>query len=445
MPRASDPIEARRAAIRVLTTLRDAGHVAYLAGGCVRDELLGGKPTDYDVATDATPQRVGTLFGTTHEVGASFGVVLVRLGGAWIEVATFRSDGTYSDRRRPDEVRFSDPASDAQRRDFTINALFLDPLCRLKHTNENQSNICDEIDVEGVIRRPTPHGMVIDYVGGLGDMARRVVRAVGDPDARLGEDHLRALRAVRFASRLGFSLDDPTAEAIRRHARELQGVSRERIGDEIRRMLTDPSRALAAWTLQYLGLDRPVLESDTRTRAPRRLGRLEDEAPWPTALAAWLLDRDEVIEATQISGVVARVRRALCLSNQERDELRDVLEGFGVLRRQWASLGVAAQKRAASAGWFVEALRLVRAESAEEMVRIRRRVEELTRTRSGLAPEPLITGEDLRSAGLTPGPAFKAILDAVYDAQLEDQIADRDEALGLAIELARDGASPSGG
>lgn len=435
MSRASDPVEARRAALEVLRTLRHVGHVAFLAGGCVRDELLGGEPTDYDVATDATPARVAALFQTSHEVGASFGVVLVRVRRAWIEVATFRSDGPYSDRRRPDEVHFSDPRADARRRDFTINALFLDPLAGPESESGTPAPTPASTGEPEPMRRRTSHGVVIDYVGGLADMERKVVRAVGDPDARLAEDQLRALRAVRFASRLGFELHEPTAEAIRRHARELQGVSRERIGDEIRRMLAHPTRALAAWTLQYLGLDEPVLESPARTRAPKRLGRLEHDAREMTCLAAWLIDRGEVIEATQLAGVVARVRRALCLSNEERDELRQVLHGLGVLEREWAGLSIAAQKRAAASAWFLEALRLVRAGSPEEMVRIRRRVEELKETPSGLAPDPLISGDDLQAIGLRPGPAFKRLLEAVYDAQLEDRVASRDEALAWARRL----------
>src|SRR5690606_2867641 len=181
----------------IASTLRSHGHIAYFAGGCVRDALLGHPPTDYDIATDATPDRVQSLFDRTAAVGAHFGVVLVKRRGVTVEVATFRSEGPYSDQRRPDSVTFSDPESDAQRRDFTINALFLDPLA-----GGHQSD----------------GGQVIDFVGGQRDLQQKVVRAVGDPDQRLAEDHLRALRAVRFAARLGFRLDEPTAEAIRRHA-----------------------------------------------------------------------------------------------------------------------------------------------------------------------------------------------------------------------------------
>lgn len=410
---------ARALATQVARTLRDNGHVGYFAGGCVRDELLGLEPTDYDVATDATPDVVSGLFTRTAEVGAHFGVVLVREGSITVEVATFRSDGPYSDRRRPDEVTFSDPESDAKRRDFTINALFLDPLS------------ADEAGVRG----RDIHGHVIDYVDGLGDIERGVIRAVGDPDQRLGEDHLRALRAIRFAARFGFRIDDATQEAIAEHARDLEGVSKERIGDELRRMMSaGESRAVAAWKLQFLGLDAPVLGANV-TEAPRTLGRLTGDAPFSTCLAAWALDRREVIEVSQIAGVVSAWRGALCLSNDERDELRDVLKGVATLERVWADLGVAQQKRAAASGWYPEALRIVSARDRVQFVRIRKRVLQLARTPSGLSPAPLVTGEDLIGLGLTPGPNFARILDGLYDAQLEDRVRTRDEGLELARSL----------
>ncbi len=427
------PAHAREVAVGLIRTLRDAGHVAYLAGGCVRDELLGEHPKDYDVATDATPDRVQSLFRRTQSVGASFGVMLVHQDGVTVEVATFRRDGPYTDARRPDHVEFADAEGDARRRDFTINALFLDPLDAQSGTSNGSQP--DDAASKGTLT--TSAGRVIDYVGGLQDLKNKTIRAVGDPDARLREDHLRALRAVRFASRLGFTIDDATAEAIQRHATELKGVSRERVGDEIRRMITHPSRALAAWTLQYLGLDEPIFAKAT-TSAPKHLGRLDDAAPYPTCLAAWAIDRGSVVEATQIAGLVAHWRTALCLSNEERDALKSTLIGTGVLLREFSTLGVAAQKRAAASDWFHEALRLVAAESPESMVRIHRRVVQLVGTPSGLSPIPLLTGDDLILSGFRAGPAFQPILDGVYDAQLEDKITTKEQALALARELAGD-------
>lgn len=438
MASASRSIPLRRAALRVVEELRAAGHIACFAGGCVRDELLDLEPTDYDVATDATPPRVEALFSRTQSVGASFGVVLVRIGGVSIEVATFRADGPYSDSRRPDAIRFSDPCSDAHRRDFTINALFLDPYGEGEPGDGSGDGASPIASGGAATIRKIPGGRVIDFVGGLDDLAKRVVRAVGDPDRRLAEDHLRALRAVRLVARLGFELDRDTGEAIRRHARELRGVSRERIGDEIRKMLLHPSRVVAAWTLQTLGLDEPVLGQPTRASAPTRLGRLPDEALYALCLAAWALDRGCVIESTQIKPLVLDWRRGLCLSNDERSQLGAILAGHAVLDRSWWSLGAAAQKRAAAAAWFEDALRLIAAENSEGFVRISRRVSELRATASGLKPNPVVSGDDLIRAGLKPGPDFRQLLDRVYDAQLEDRITTRAEGLELARELAGD-------
>ena len=214
------PHPGREAAVSIVRQLRARGRVAYLAGGCVRDELLGLVPKDYDVATDASPDEVRRLFRRSGLVGAAFGVVLVRQSGVAVEVATFREDGPYSDQRRPDRGVCSTPEADARRRDFTINALFRDPLA------------------EG-------GDGIIDHVGGVADLRAGVIRAVGDASARLAEDHLRGLRAVRFAARLGFEIEPVTRGAIAADAAALRGVSPERIGEEMRRMLGHPSRGRA--------------------------------------------------------------------------------------------------------------------------------------------------------------------------------------------------------
>lgn len=466
--------ESRDAAKTIVRTLRDRGHIAYFAGGCVRDELLGLVPTDYDVATDATPQRIGALFPRTAEVGASFGVMLVKIGRVVVEVATFRADGTYSDRRRPDSIRFSDPIEDARRRDFTVNALFLDPIAAPA--------------TGAPVGAPTATPAVIDHVGGVDDLRRRVLRAVGDPDARLAEDHLRALRAARLAAKLGFDIDPSTASAIRRHARDLDGVSRERIGDEVRRMLSHPSRARAAAWLRTLGLEGPILQSTAPpVVAPAPTtddhSRAGDPASWfptlaqiqptdamavfPACLAAWLLDTGNVTANTTTAtpplpegasprpakpvapyaAILTQVRGALCLSNDERDDLRDVLVLRGVLERHttdastdtrsdWLRSSVAQQKRTAAHRLFETALAVVAARSPDLALAIRARVRELAATPSGVSPEPLVTGDLLIAAGLQPGPRFKRILDAVYDAQLEDAFSDVASGIALARRLA---------
>lgn len=419
-PTGNESSDARRAAEGIVRTLRDAGHVAYFAGGCVRDELLGLEPTDYDVATDATPQRISALFRRTSEVGASFGVVLVKLGGLTVEVATFRSDGSYSDRRRPDTVTFSDPQSDARRRDFTVNALFLDPL------------------------EPGEHGArghVIDYVGGLADLTARTLRAVGDADQRLAEDHLRALRCVRLSARLGFSIQPDTGAAVRRHARELSGVSRERIGEELRMMLGHPARGAAVGLLHALELDGPVLGEghapDGSASLVGLLGGLGEPVPFSTTLAAWAIGRNGGPGAAAQNGVVGRWRSALCLSNDESDALKLLLSGAELLERNWGGIRMAAQKRGAGSPWFSEALRLVRVRDGSAAASIERRVCELAATAPGISPPPWLTGEDLIAQGLPPGPAFKTILARVYDSQLEAAVTSKEEALAMALQLAR--------
>jgi len=418
----SSPIEpARLAAAEIVRTLRDAGHAAYFAGGCVRDELLGLTPDDYDIATDAPPARISALFRRTSEVGASFGVVLVKAGHDSIEVATFRSEGPYSDRRRPDTVRFSDAPTDARRRDFTINALFLDPL-----------------DLDTAPQSPRG-GRVIDHVGGTEDLVRRVLRAVGDPDQRLAEDHLRALRAVRLTARLGLALDPATGAAISRHARDLAGISRERIGDELRKILAHPGRARAVMLLHELGLDGPVLNEPPRAWSAGSLATLDASGiSVTTALAAWALDRGTAPGAPGGGEVSRRWRRALCLSNEETESLKHAVAGVGILEREWVTLGTPARKRAAASDWFGAALSLVDSRDAARAGSIHAEVDALARSESGLAPRPLITGDDLVAASLTPGPAFKSVLDRVYDAQLEERVRTTGEALALALKLAEE-------
>ncbi len=412
---------ARNAATSLARRLRDAGHEAYFAGGCVRDELLGHTPQDYDVATDATPERVGDLFRRTRGVGKSFGVVLVHTQGHTIEVATFRAEGPYTDKRRPDEVRYADARADAHRRDFTINALFRDPL----DTGEDA------------------RGRVIDFVGGRDDLRAGVVRAVGVADERLAEDHLRALRGVRFAARLGFRLDDATAHAITRHARELEGVSRERVGDEIRRMLDAPTRAQACDLMQELGLDGPALGEDGMPGVTLRLTRaLGPEVGLAPALAAWALDRatgegdDPALDAGEAADqVIGRWRRSLCLANDERDAVRGALLGFRALRLDWREWGVAKRKRAASSEWFADALALVRAWGADLATGLEHERDALAGDGIGLAPTPLVTGDDLIRDGFEAGPRFAGCLDRVYDAQLEGRVATRREGLDLARSI----------
>ena len=401
------PTDQREFAVWIARRLREHDHVAYLAGGCVRDRLIGLTPVDYDIATDARPDRIKSLFRSAIGVGESFGVVLVRRGDLVTEVATFRSDGEYSDGRRPDSVRFGDEQADAARRDFTINAIFEDPL----------------------------DGTLIDYFGGQSDLDARTLRAVGDPDQRLSEDRLRVLRAVRFAARFDLEIESGTSAAIVRHASLLGSVSRERIGIELRKMLADPGRARAVNLLEDFGLDEQVLGGAHKKadHAFQMIARMPSAPIDPmNALAAWLLDRGAVNKP----GLIKQVVSHLLLSNNESKQLSRTLQIVHVIEDDWRKLGVAPRKRLAADHWFSAALSLLKLRDQKLAESVDSDLAVLART--GIAPAPLVDGDALVEAGLTPGPVFRQILDAVYDAQLEQRVATHQDALELALQLARD-------
>lgn len=430
----------RADALAVLSRLRAAGHVAYFAGGCVRDLLLGREPKDWDVATDAPPDRVRALFSNTQAVGQAFGVILVRHRRSQVEVATFRSDGRYVDGRRPEAVRFTSAEEDARRRDFTINGLFLDPL--------------DESD--GM------HGRVIDFVGGRDDLRAGVIRAIGDPAQRFEEDHLRLLRAVRFAARLGFAIDPATAAAIRGHAPMLARISPERVADELRAMLPPPTRIEAWRLLNDLGLasvvfrfaDRPAAEPDVGRSIDGLFARVAPGEPvaFPLAMAAaavqWFwsalpagTDLRACFERQATGRLVRAVRRALRLSNEECEAIEGALVGVGPLVRDDPPR-VATLKRFLARP-TAQASRAIMAAAAADGGLDERRTAALLTDLSAIAqtefaPPPLITGDDLTAAGAVPGPAFKAMLDAAYDAQLEGRAASRDGAMAVAMAVAAD-------
>ncbi len=383
--------------------LREHGHIAYFAGGCVRDQLLGFEPKDWDVATTATTPEIQTIFRRTHCVGQAFGVVLVVTLGHSIEVTTFRAESGYSDKRRPDQVRYAGPEEDAGRRDFTINGLFQDP----------QS------------------GEVIDLVGGQEDLKRKTIRAIGDPQRRFAEDHLRMLRAVRFAARFGFTIEPATEAAIRANPRSLDGVSRERIGQEVEWMLAHPSRATAVRLMESLGLDGVVLNERSHISPRIRLDAIGGEGHHPVALAAWWLDRhgDDANPPDP-----RKWRSALVLSNGATDEFLGTLDSVRAVQ-YWAGVSIAKRKRQAARSTFQPALTLVAAVDWG----LARMVEDEFQAlhRSGLQPAPFIDGEDLLEMGLSQGPQFGRILAEVYDAQLEGRVASRLEARELANRLAR--------
>ena len=404
----------REFATEVVAKLQAAGHRALFAGGCVRDELLGLPPADYDVATDATPDRVKALFRRCHGFGASFGVVEV-LGprgpdGGWlkVQVATFRSDGTYTDGRRPDAVTFSSPEEDAKRRDFTINGMFLDPVA----------------------------GKVIDYVGGQADLAAKVLRAIGDPTERFAEDKLRVLRAVRMAARFELTIDPATFDAARRMADQIRAVSAERIAEELRKILTHRHRERGVRLLLEFGLVEPILPELVAAVGDwgpvlRAVGALPESAGFPLAFAALL----HPLPATAAEWVCKRLK----LSNAETDAVTWLVAHRDALRDAPAMPPSRLYPLLAHPGACdLLALHGAIAAGRGESVAYVECCEDVLRTRSPaeLNPPSLLTGDDLRAMGMKPGPHFKRILEAIRAAQLDGRVRSAEEAHHLARELA---------
>jgi len=452
------------AASRIVQTLRGAGYDAYLAGGCVRDLLLGREPVDYDVATSATPDIVLGMFPRTFAVCAHFGVVLVAsdLGAGCeegsvaercvTEVATFRSDGVYSDGRHPDTVRYTQTArEDVQRRDFTINGLLLDP-----------GKLSDSRD-------PMPALLegVLDYVGGLEDLNAGVIRAIGEPQIRFEEDQLRLLRAVRFAARFGFSLEARTARAMRALAGRIHAVSRERVRDELTKMLTE-GKARRAFELldeadllvqvlpevsKMKGVEQPPQfhpEGDVWIHTRMLLEQLEPGCSMTLAWGALLHDVgkpstfriapdrirfDGHVEVGVAIGV--EICRRFRFSNEETRQILALIEKhmrFADAPRMKTST----LKRFFRMEGFPEHLKLHRMDclAAHRNLDIYNFVREAYEAmpEESVRPKPLLTGRELIAAGYTPGPEFKPMLQAVEDAQLEGTIATADEALALVRE-----------
>ncbi len=401
----------REFALEIVRQLRAAGFEALWAGGCVRDQLLNREPKDFDVATNARPEEIQKLFGQrrTLAIGAAFGVigVLSKNIGA-VEVATFRSDGAYLDGRHPSSVVFTTAEHDAQRRDFTINGMFFDPL----------------------------EDRVIDYVGGQTDLAAGVIRAIGDPTARFTEDKLRMLRAVRFATTFDFTIEPATLAAIHNMADEVNVVSAERIGAELTRLFVHPRRSDGLRLLQEAGLLKPLFPeladtASSNTGAWRQilqtLERLESEN-LSTALAALFVD------FTDSGQVAAAVGRRFRFSNKEID--------LAVwLTRQLPCIAEAEQlpwprlQRILTHDGARELMALAQAALGSTHVGVVKCQEFLALPVEKLNPPPLLTGDDLVRHGYQPGRHFARLLTAIRDAQLEGQVRNEAEALKLAEQL----------
>jgi poly(A) polymerase len=440
-------------AISIIKTLRQRGFQAYLAGGCVRDLLLGREPADFDVATSATPAQVMEIFPDTYAVGAQFGVVLVPLPDAGrenpeetampnvrpVEVATFRSDLGYSDGRHPDEVRFSqDPREDVARRDFTINGMMLDPVA----------------------------GEVLDFVGGRNDLDAKRIRAIGDPVRRFGEDKLRMLRAVRFAARFDYAIETETLAAIQALAHEINMVSRERVRDELTKMLVEGRARRAFVLLDQTGLLKEVLPEISAMKGVEQPPEFHPEGdvfihtllllenlpqPCPATLAWGALLHDVGKPATfRVAPdrirfdnhvdvgvkIAAEICERLRFSNHDAAQVLALVENhmrFGHVSRMKEST----LKRFLRLPGFEEHLALHRADSLASHRNlstyefIQTKLAEIPQEK--IRPAPLITGDDLIAAGYGPGPLFREILEAVEDAQLEGRLLSREAALEFVV------------
>jgi poly(A) polymerase len=424
-----------KVAREVAASLRQSGHIAYFAGGCVRDMVRGLIPKDYDIVTDARPEAVQTLFPRTFAVGAHFGVIIVLENSFQFEVATFRSDDAYIDGRHPTAVHFSSPEEDAQRRDFTINGMFYDPVAE----------------------------KVIDLVGGRADIDAKLVRAIGDPTRRFTEDRLRMLRAVRFATTLGYEIEKATWEALMANAPSINQISAERIRDELVRIFLSPERVRGWDLLDSSGLMRAILpeleamkgvlqpeqfhpEGDVFVHTRLMLHLLPEEVSVPLVFAVLFHDVAKPITATvdktgrirfndhdRIGAhMTEAIMRRLRFSGAEIEATVEMVRQHMVFKDA-PNMRVAKLKRFMARPTFGEELELHRVD-CESSHRMLDNYEFLLRKREEFAnepiiPPPLVRGDDLIALGLKPGPKFGEILEAVETRQLEGTLRTREEAL----------------
>ena len=433
-------MNARDLANRICRVLRENGHQAYLVGGCVRDIVLGRAPADYDVSTDATPDQVQGLFPRSLTVGAQFGVVVVTDDSTQVEVATFRSDIGYSDGRHPDHVQFSKtPQDDVQRRDFTINALLLDPA-----TNE-----------------------VLDFVGGRDDLRAGIIRAIGRPEERFREDKLRMIRAVRFAARFHYAIESATFSAIAKLAAQINEVSTERLRDELTKLLTEGAARRAFELLDESNLLPQLLPEIARMKGVEQppqfhpegdvwvhtLLMLEQLKPGSSPTLSWgvlLHDVGKPPTFKPPSGPDSRIRfdehvevgtqiaieicRRLRFANNDTDQIAALVANH--LRfKDVPQMKPSTLKRFVRLNRFEEHLELHRLDCLashghlENYEFVRKFLVETPSEE--VRPPRLLTGDDLKALGFQPGPLFKEILDTLEEAQLNGRIRNRDEALCL--------------
>ncbi len=404
---------SKDAAKAIIHKLNAAGFEALLAGGCVRDLLLGLQPKDYDIATNAPPQQVCAIYPRAQVVGAHFGVVIVREFGHLVEVATFRTEGAYTDGRHPDSVEFATAEEDAMRRDFTINGMFFDVL--------NDS--------------------VIDHVCGQEDLRGRIIQAIGNPERRFDEDHLRMLRAVRFAARLGFEIEQETFEAIYNRADKIRRVSAERIREELEKILTDRNRADGFDMLRSTGLlphlwPQSQWSTELAEKSKRALAVLPEKAGFSLAFATMLYHH-----AAKIAN---RACRHLTCSNRVRTEVQWLIDSLCALTGDGVKT-LADLKLLMAGPCFEDLSALLRAFLIAENQPLEQ-YERLSRDSAAIAPDdvaptPLINGDDLIRMNVEQGPVFKRVLDEVYYRQLNLEFTNREDALALARRLAEERGS----
>ena len=415
--------------------LQEAGFIAYYAGGCVRDQLMGVSPHDYDIATSAHPEQVQNLFRRTIAVGAHFGVIVVLDGSYEFQVATFRNDGQYIDGRRPESVTFATPEEDATRRDFTINGLFFDPIA----------------------------GTLIDYVGGQEDLGRKVLRAIGNPYDRFREDRLRLLRAVRFGTTLGFDLDGATWRAVCENARHINEVSAERIREELVKILLSPRRVRGFDLLDESGLLAAILpevealkgceqppqfhpEGDVFVHTRIMLGLLPAEVTVPLVLSVlfhdigkpgtFAIDETGRIRFSGHDKLGAEMTEALMSRLRfSRAEIEATVEAVAnhMVFKDVQQMRVSKLKRFLARPHIDDELELHRVDCTSSHGMLDNydylRTKRTEFASEPLIPPPLITGRDLIDLGFKPGPRFSEILEAVQSRQLEGTLTSHDDAL----------------
>jgi poly(A) polymerase len=426
-------VTRRGKAIAIVKRLKEEGHEAYLAGGCVRDMLLAKSPQDYDIATSAKPDAVKKIFPKTIEVGAQFGVILVLSDGDSFEVATFRWDGPYVDGRRPSEVRFAGMREDILRRDFTINGMMYDPV----------------------------EDRLIDLVGGREDLGRRLIRAIGEPRERFREDRLRMIRAVRFAASLGFTIEENTLRAIREEAASITQVSWERIGEEITRLLTEGGARRGFELLDESGLLPAVLPEVARMKG---VEQTPDYHPEGDVFVHTLLVLSRLTEPTETlayGSLLHDVGKPVSAQRQQdhitfyghtekgAEMAIEILKRLKRSRSVWERVAylvkhhlrhtqapkmrVSTLKRFLGEEGIEELLELTRLDALASNGDLqyydfcRRKLEEFKHEE--IHPEPLLKGKDLIAMGFTPGPLFHEILEGLHEAQLEGELRTREEAL----------------